>query len=216
MDSTRMEAFSDGVFAVAITLLVLDLTVKGPGTPAGTLAHQLRHDWPQFAAYVVSFFTIGIVWVNHHVLLRGVAQVDRTLLFINLTLLLFVVVIPFSTSTVALYLHHNNADAHLAVALYTVVLEGMSAGFSAVFWWSVRDERRRHVPIPPGAVRSATIRFGLGGAVYALALVVAFINADAALAIIAAVAVYYIFEQTPAAQADAGGPADSRGDERRS
>jgi uncharacterized membrane protein len=192
-----MEAFSDGVFAVAITLLALNLVIDGPGHGT-SLAHQLGHRWPEFAAYVVSFFVIGIVWVNHHALLRTVAAVDRTLLFINLTLLLFVVVIPFATSTMATYLNRGGTDAHLAAALYAAVLEGMGLSFSAIFWWTVRDDRRRHVPLPAETVRSAVVRFGLGSAVYLVALIVAFVSAPAALAIIAAVAVYYVFEQTPA------------------
>ena len=86
MNSSRLEAFSDGVFAVAITLLALDLTVAGPGHGNGSLAHQLGHHWPSFAAYAVSFFIIGITWVNHHDLFTTFATVDRMLLFLNLLL----------------------------------------------------------------------------------------------------------------------------------
>ena len=93
MDRSRLEAFSDGVFAVAITLLALNLAVPGPGH--GALLQQLGSHWPAFVAYVISFFTIGIIWVNHHALVRNIAVVDRTLLFLNLLLLAFVVAIPF-------------------------------------------------------------------------------------------------------------------------
>jgi uncharacterized membrane protein len=89
--SGRLEAFSDGVFAVAITLLALDLAVAGPGH--GSLAHQLADHWPSFVAYVVSFFVIGITWVNHHALIETFVKVDRSLLFLNLVLLMFVVAI---------------------------------------------------------------------------------------------------------------------------
>src|SRR5208282_2815830 len=82
VDRSRLEAFSDGVFAVAITLLALNLTVAGPGH--GKLTHQLWTHWPSFAAYVISFFMIGIIWVNHHVLIRSITVVTRTLLFLNL------------------------------------------------------------------------------------------------------------------------------------
>ena len=101
MDRSRLEAFSDGVFAVAITLLALDLTVAGPGH--SPLADQLHEKWPAFLAYLISFFMIGIIWVNHHVLVRSIIKVDRLLLFLNLVLLLFVVLIPFATTTVADY-----------------------------------------------------------------------------------------------------------------
>src|SRR2546425_12148997 len=126
MDRSRLEAFSDGVFAVAITLLALDLTVAGPAGP-GSLTDQLHEKWPAFLAYLLSFFMIGIIWVNHHVLVRSITAVDRMLLFLNLALLLFVVLIPFATSTVADYLSTNTWDARVAMAVYGGVFLGMSA-----------------------------------------------------------------------------------------
>jgi len=196
METDRVEAFSDGVFAVAITLLALDLSVSGPGHGNPSLSHQLRDHWPAFAAYVISFFVIGITWVNHHALLKSVARADRTLLFLNLLLLMFIVAIPFATSTMATYLRRGGADAHLAAALYAAVLEGMGLSYSAVFVWSLRGQNR-HEPLPPGAARAEALRFGLGGVAYLVAIAVAFVSATAALALIAAVAVYYVFEQTP-------------------
>src|SRR5262245_47151332 len=105
MNSGRLEAFSDGVFAVAITLLALDLAVPHPGGPHHpSLTDQLSEHWPSFAAYLVSFLTIGIIWVNHHTLFNNIAHVDRPLLFLNLLMLFFVVSIPFVTTTFADYL----------------------------------------------------------------------------------------------------------------
>src|ERR1700685_3971652 len=109
VDRTRVEAFSDGVFAVAITLLALNLTVEGPGHGV-PLQHQLWEQRWSFGAYLLSFFVIGIIWVNHHVLIKSIALVDRTLLFLNLVLLLFVVLIPFSTATAAQYLPVGGPD----------------------------------------------------------------------------------------------------------
>ena len=136
MDRGRVEAFSDGVFAVAITLLALNLAVAGPGN--GPLLHQLAHQWPAFASYVVSFFMIGIVWVNHHSLFRQFSHVDRMLLFANLLLLLFVVAIPFATATLADYLLSGGQDARVAGALYALVLEGMALSFTVMFAHAVR------------------------------------------------------------------------------
>jgi uncharacterized membrane protein len=206
MDRTRLEAFSDGVFAVAITLLALNITVAGPGGN-GSLISQLHGRWPAFLAYLVSFFMIGIIWVNHHVLVRSITVVTRTLLFLNLVLLLFVVLIPFTTATVADYLNAHTRypwDPKVAMVLYGVVFLGMSAGFGAIFEWTLHGE---HVsqPVPANKRWAARARFVGGGGVYVIAIVVALFNATAAFVIIALVAVYYIFERTPASS----GPADA-------
>jgi uncharacterized membrane protein len=208
MTRGRLEAFSDGVFAVAITLLALNLAVKGPGN--GTLAHQLGHQWPGYVAYVISFFTIGIIWVNHHMLVSNVVVVTRLLLFLNLVLLLFVVLIPVATATVADYLQAGGFDAKLAVALYGIVLTGMSAGFGGIAEWSLRPGRTL-VPVPPDKRWAARLRFMAGGLVYLLVTGCAFLSAPVALGLSGLVAVYYVFERTPAAGrlAGAAGPAET-------
>jgi uncharacterized membrane protein len=195
MAGNRAEAFSDGVFAVAITLLALDLGVAGPGH--GSLAHQLTRQWPSYVAYAVSFFTIGIIWVNHHGVFHALARVDRALVYLNLLLLLFVVAIPFATSTMANYLRGGGADARLAMAVYAGVFELMSITFSAVVVWSIR----RHLlaaPMPPADERRAAIRFSIGNLAYITAIGIAFVSPYAALGITGLVAVYYIAERTPA------------------
>jgi uncharacterized membrane protein len=205
MDRSRLEAFSDGVFAVAITLLALDLTVAGPGH--GALGHQLWVRWPAFVAYVLSFSMIGIVWVNHHALIRSVAVVNRTLLFLNLVLLLFVVVIPFATGVVADYLALGGKEAgnaKAAVALYSAVFLGMSIGFGLVFEWTLHGERV-YQPVPPGQRWAARARFVGGGAVYLIAIIVAYFSAIASFILIALVAVYYIVERTPGTGGSAAG-----------
>jgi uncharacterized membrane protein len=194
VDRGRLEAFSDGVIAVAITLLALNLFLPGPGH--GPLLGQLGQRWPSFVAYLVSFSVIGIIWVNHHALIDNVAYVDRTLLFLNLLLLLFVVMIPFATATMAEYLTSGGQDSHIAMALYGVVLEGMGLCFAAIFWWS-QGEGRTNNPVPAEARRAAWLRFTVGSLVYLVAIAVAFVSAPAALLIIALVAVYYIAERTP-------------------
>jgi uncharacterized membrane protein len=191
----RLENFSDAVFAVAITLLALDLAVAGPGH--GSLAHQLGDRWPSYAAYVVSFFIIGITWVNHHALFTSFALIDRRLLFLNLTLLLFIVAIPFGTAVMAAYLTDGGFDAHLAAALYAVILEGMALSFGAIFVWSITDADRRRDPLSPTMARRALVRFSFGAVVYLIAIAVAFVSAIATLILIAVDAVYYIFQQTP-------------------
>jgi uncharacterized membrane protein len=145
----------------------------------------------------VSFFVIGITWVNHHALFKGIALVDRSLLFLNLTLLMFIVAIPFGTATMAAYLRAGDDDAHLAAALYAAILEGMGLTFTAVFLWSIRADERRYEPLTPDVARRSLWRFGLGSVAYLAAIAVAFVSAPASLVIIALVALYYLFDQTP-------------------
>jgi uncharacterized membrane protein len=194
MDRSRLEAFSDGVFAVAITLLALDLTVAGPGH--GPLIHQLYEKWPAFLAYLISFFMIGIVWVNHHMLIRSVITVNRTLLFLNLVLLLFVVLIPFATATEADYFPHNSTDARLAMALYAGAFLGMSTSFAGILEWTLHGQRVDQ-PVPPERRWLARARFAGGGLVYVAAIVLAWFSAVASFVLIVLVALYYILENTP-------------------
>jgi uncharacterized membrane protein len=206
MDRTRLEAFSDGVFAVAITLLALDLTVEGPGH--GRLLNQLYDKWPAFLAYLLSFFMIGIVWVNHHALVRSIIKVDRRLLFLNLVLLLFVVLIPFTTATEAEYFPDNGGDARLAMALYAGVFLGMSMGFAGIFEWTLHGQRV-YQPVPPERRWAARVRFVGGSLVYVIAIAVAYFSAVASFVLIALIALYYVLENTPASAA----PPDNGADE---
>jgi uncharacterized membrane protein len=211
VDRSRLEAFSDGVFAVAITLLALNLTLAGPGH--GHLIDQLGSHWPSFVAYLISFFTIGIIWVNHHALIRSIRAVDRVLLFLNLVLLLFVVLIPFSTATVAEYLSAKlpsgySGDPKAATALYAGVFIGLSAGFGLIFEWTLHGDRVFQ-PVPPERRWAARLRFVGGAAVYVVAFVLALFSPYAAFTLMGLIAVYYIAERTPSAPAGAEGADDT-------
>jgi TMEM175 potassium channel family protein len=216
VDSGRLEAFSDGVFAVAITLLALNLGVGGPGQHPPSLAGQLGAHWPAFAAYAVSFASIGIIWVNHHALFKNFSEIDRALLFLNLLMLFFVVSIPFATSTLAAWLRHGGQDASLAAAIYQGVFVGMSLSFAGMLWWGVRRGHMKTAFTSEGA-RRAVIRFGIGNFAYLAAIGIAFASATASLIVSGLVAIYYTFEQTPAGAAAApaaettpdAGPGDS-------
>src|SRR5262249_23642920 len=162
--------FSDGVFAVAITLLALSLAVRGPGH--GSLAHQLTHAWPSWVAYAISFFTIGVIWVNHHALFLTIERVDRVLVYINLVVLFFVVAIPFVTGTMARYLQSGGRDAGLATAMYCGVFEGMGLASAALLIWAMRKGHMR-VTARPADRRRAAIRFSAGSGAYIAAIAVA-------------------------------------------
>ncbi|MDH6115007.1 putative membrane protein [Kitasatospora sp. MAP12-15] len=199
-DSGRVEAFSDGVFAIAITLLILEISV-----PKARTAHQLWHalgaEWPSYCAYLVSFLVIGVMWVNHHTVFSYIARVDRTLVFLNLLLLMVVAALPFPTALVAENLR-TPQSAHLAVAVYGATMVAHAVTF-VLFWFHVTrtgqcfDDR-----VDPRAARATRARFSLGLVIYPLTVLLAFISAPLALAVHGLLAVYYAFNQTPVPTVD--------------
>jgi TMEM175 potassium channel family protein len=192
VSTSRLESFSDGVLSVAITLLSFNLAIRGPGH--GTLVDQLGQRWPSFAAYLVSFLVIGIIWVNHHSLFGQLVSIDRAVLVLNLLLLLFVVLIPFATATMAEYLLIGGTDSHVAAAIYAGVLEGMGITFAAIYLWS-RRQSHFHEKFGAESNRAALSRFSMGSFAYLIAIGCAFVNAAITLVIVALVAIYYAFEQ---------------------
>jgi uncharacterized membrane protein len=191
----RLEAFSDGVLAVAITLLVLDLRLDSTAGHA-SLAHQLGDHWPAFAAYLVSFFQIGVIWVNHHALLALAARVDRVLMFYNLLLLLWVTTIPFTTSTLAAFLRGGGSDARDAVLLYGLSMTGMGVAFSLILWRLVRHNLLRR-PVSRAEANRALLRFGLGSLVYPASALIGLLWPPFTLIAMALLATYYMIEHTP-------------------
>jgi uncharacterized membrane protein len=198
--TARLEAFSDGVFAVAITLLVLGLSVSAK---PGHLAHALGHEWPHYATYVVSFLTIGIIWMNHHAQFDRIDHADRTLMVLNLILLMFVTLIPFPTGLLASYLHAG-ADEHVAAAVYAATLLAMSIAFFSTYLWAAH-RRLFAAWVGEQHVGYLVRRNGAGLLVYAIAIAVAFASASVSLALCGLVAVYYLHpgRRTAAAEQDA-------------
>jgi uncharacterized membrane protein len=194
-----MESFSDGVFAVAITVLVFNLLPIGAPRSAGgdlTATALLKDAWPQYAAYVVSFLTIGIMWMNHHTILAHLQRVDRPLLVLNLLLLLGVVAVPFPTALVAEHLQHRGGA--LAAVSYGLVMIAISLGFDAVWLYVVTHAEKLGTAVPKEEMLRSLPGFTVGFAVYvAGTLVAAFLWPGAALAIYGALAVYYLFEHLP-------------------
>jgi uncharacterized membrane protein len=201
---TRLEAFSDGVLAIAITLLVIE--IRPPEVHEGeTLAHALWAQWPSYVGYLVSFLTIGVIWLNHHRVFEQVARVDGPLLLLNLNLLLWTALIPFPTAVVAEHLQGGGEAAETASALYCGVLLLMSLSFGALFAWVTRDARLLHRLLPPEVIRAARLRFMLGLVVYAAAFALSWVSAPLALALCGLMALYYAFDQAsvpPAAEPD--------------
>ncbi len=189
MSPNRLEAFSDGVFAIAITLLVLDLKVPPPGS--GRLGHELAANWPSYAAYVVSFMTIGIIWINHHAIFGRLRVVDHSILVWNLAVLLTIGILPFTTSLMATYLRESSGES-LAAAIY-----GASFFFmGSVFVLANRHilfNRRRYLkePITDAEARRTLHFAALGQIPYLAATLLAFVSPYATIVICAGCAVYY-------------------------
>ena len=187
MTKNRLEAFSDGVFAVAITLLILEITV-----PTGDhLWHQLKEEWPSFASFFISFWVIGIIWVNHHGLLDHLKRTDRLVLYLNLLVLMTVVFIPFSAALMAGHLK-SGADEKVAAVVYALAFLAMGIAFNLFWTYIVKHRRELGVEIPDAEVRRMSVGFMIGSPLYAVAVIVAFISPAVVLIIVGAVAAYYM------------------------
>jgi uncharacterized membrane protein len=186
----RLEAFSDGVIAVAITLLVLGLSVPAPHAH-GDLLRELGHRWPEFAAYVISFLTIGIIWINHHSMIARLERGDHVILVVNLLVLMTICLIPFATDLMATYLKAG-AGEHVAATVYSGVLLLMALAFSLLNWNILLHRAHLLRAGTPDAERSRIFRRAVSGIIpYVVATAVAPFSAYASLAICGAVAVYY-------------------------
>jgi uncharacterized membrane protein len=196
LNGTRLEAFSDGVFAIAITLLVLDLAVPARNQirPGGLLAY-LRGQWPSYVAYLVSFLIIGIIWVNHHTVFSKVRMVDRPVLFANLALLLIVSAIPFPTRLLAAYVTTGGSDAQVAAAIYSTNMLAMGLTYCLLWAAMTRDARLLHEHVDRAASRAALVRFGGGSLLYLITIGLSFVSPLTTLAVHAGLAAYFCVDQ---------------------
>ncbi len=191
MSTGRLETFADGVFAIAATLLIIDVSVTAPG---GQLGHALAHAWPQYAAYAVSFLTIGIIWVNHHTCFAQIDRTDRRFLFINIGFLLCVAFIPFPTRLVAEHIRDDGARA--AAITYGLTLT-TTAIFFSLFWFYASVGRRLIAPHADQRVISGISRSYIPGIpTYAAATLIALWSPVAAVTMFAAIALFYVLESS--------------------
>ena len=187
MESGRAEAFSDGVFAIAITLLVLAVGVD-QALAKGDLKHQLLHLWPAYIAYAVSFVTVGIMWVNHHAVFRHFARVDRPLLLLNILLLMCVSFTPFPTRIVAEHAQ-TDADRKAAALLYGITMTATAICFLAV--WIYGSRRLLRSNADPRDVSGITRSYLPGAPTYATATLIALASPIASLILFGAIAIFY-------------------------
>jgi uncharacterized membrane protein len=192
--TTRLEAFSDGVFAIAITLLVLEIRLPPAAEieHGGGLAAALLALWPSYAGYTVSFVTIGIMWANHHEVIRLVSRADHGLMVWNLLLLMAISFTPFPTAVMAEHLPHPGWDRNVAVAFYCGSFT-LTAIFYILLWRHASANRRLiHAHVSDARVRAITRAYIPGSFIYGLATALAFVSVPAALAIVAGLALFYI------------------------
>jgi uncharacterized membrane protein len=192
--TTRLEAFSDGVFAIAITLLVLEIRLPPEAAVdhAGGLARALLGLWPSYAGYAVSFVTVGIMWANHHELIRLMSGVDHGLIVWNLLLLMAISFTPFPTAVMAEHLPNPGWDRNVAVAFYCGSFT-LTALFYNLLWRNASRQRRLIRPhVSDERVRAITRAYAPGTFIYGAATAIAFLSVPAALAIVAGLALFYI------------------------
>lgn len=189
VETNRLEAFSDGVFAIAITLLILE--VRLPPEEAGTLAHRLAEAWPGYVGFLISFATIGIMWANHHVVFQVIGRTSHGLMMANLLLLLCVSFIPFPTKVLSEHLRGGSgADKEVAAIFYSGTFFVTACLYTVVWRTAARGNRL----IASGAEAAADAinrRFRYGYASYLVATLLAFLSVPLGLAIDAALAIRY-------------------------
>lgn len=187
MSTSRLETFSDGVFAIAATLLILNVRVDGPH-----LGHALTRAWPSYAAYGVSFITIGIMWANHHGVFSQIDKVDRTFLMINVFFLMAVAFVPFPTVLVAEHLRDAGLEA--AALAYGSTLTVTAVLYSLLWFYARGGRRLLRRDADPRVVSGITRSFLPGPWIYLISTLVAFWKPVVSIVLYAAIAAFYMLE----------------------
>jgi uncharacterized membrane protein len=182
MDKGRFDAFTDGVFAVAITLMVLEFRVPElkHGTEAEMRAFIGGLGGP-LLTYALSFATVGLIWLNHHATFAPVKRLDRTTNALNLVLLAVVCFVPFPTALLSRY-----GPLPSATALYGATFTAMSIAYFAVWQYAVRSD-----PDAPPVSRSVMLSGGIGTFFYTAGTLIAFVAPKISIAIFAGITIYY-------------------------
>jgi len=185
----RLEFFSDGVIAIAITLLVLQIDV--PDAHHGQLFHLLVRQWPSYAAYVLSFAVIGIMWVSHHSMFERIGTIDRGLLFANLALLSGIAFLPFPTALLAQYAHKGGANAHIAAATYSITMTMIGLAFLVIWWHLIRHPELLGEDVDPANLRRSIRRAMVSPIVFGATIGLAFVNAMACFVVYGLAVAYF-------------------------
>jgi len=188
-ETARIEAFSDGVFAVAITLLVLNIKIPSTALDGPSLAVLLARQWPAYLAFVTSFATILIMWVNHHRIFTLIGRPSDALLFFNGVLLFGVTVVPFSTALVAQYLGYPGQRT--AAAVYNGTYVFIAILYNLLWRSASHDARLLRHDADPHRVAAITSSFRWGVPIYTVAFLLAFVNVTASLVLNLLLAMFF-------------------------
>ena len=187
MTTARLETFSDGVFAIAATLLILNVSVTG--VPLGK---ALVHGWPSYVAYAVSFLTIGIMWVNHHGVFSQIDKVDRTFLMINVVFLMLVAFVPFPTKLVSENIHSPGLEA--AALTYGITLTLTAIAYNALWFYAAKGRRLLRADADAKTVTGISRSFLPGPWIYLTATLCAFGWPTLSIVLFALIAFFYMLE----------------------
>jgi uncharacterized membrane protein len=189
----RLEAFADGVFAIAATLLILNVDGQ-VGDQSGALGHRLLHIWPSYVAYAVSFVTIGIMWMNHHTVIGLVDRVDRRFLLANVFLLMCIAFMPFPTRLVAE--HVRDDGARDAALVYGFGMTATAICFNVLWFYASVGSRLLRPDANPKTVAGVTRSYLPGPWIYLASMLIAFASSTASVALYGALALFYIVESS--------------------
>lgn len=191
----RLEAFSDGVFAIGITLLVLEIQIPH-ATNAAAFIGDVAGQWTAFLAYVVSFLTILVMWLNHHNIVQFINRADRLFFVINGLLLMVIAFVNYPTALVAEASHLGFAAQQFAALMYSGTLVLVAILYNGLWFAAARERRLIDGKFDQATIRIVTIQYSIGIPVYLLAFLLAFVPVVGpiiALAINAALALYFMF-----------------------
>jgi uncharacterized membrane protein len=184
-ETARIEAFSDGVFAIAITLLILEIKVPSAGN--GDLSLQLIRQWPSYFAFVISFAFIGIMWINHHRLFTHIKRSNNVLLFLNLLLLLGVTAVPFPTAVLAQNLSRSNQRT--AAILYHGTYFAIAIFFNLL--WGYASRHLLGSDVDGSAAGKISAQYALGPLLYLICIALAWVNVPLSLLLNIVLAVFF-------------------------
>ncbi len=187
-ETGRLEAFSDGVFAIAITLLILNIEV--PPLDEGALTEAILRQWPAFLAYGVAFLTILIMWVNHHALFKHIHRINRAFLVLNGLLLMLVTFVNYPTALLARYFRDEQGLTTATVLLSGTFL-AIAIFFNALWRYAAHNGRLLGPHPNRAAVRMISRQYVFGPLLYAVALALAFFWAPASLILCGLLAIYF-------------------------